>query len=338
MKLGWRGALGILLSVALLWWTLHDQDLANIWRVLSQSNAGYWVACCVFATAIFPLRALRWATLLEPVGGRLPFASLWQSTAIGRMVNNVVPARAGEVARAFALSRAEDGVKFTAAFASLAVDRLFDGVVILLMMIGAMLDSAFAPSSAGGSGALVLSMRFTAIFLAGVLVVLGFMVVAPQRVFALYDTVVGRLAPRLAPRGRHLLEGFASGLGVLRSPRLVIEVFLWTVLHWLCNALAFWLGFKALGIAVPATAALLLQGIIAIGVALPAAPGFFGLFESTGRFGLGLYGVRPTEAVSWAIGFHIVSYIPITVMGAWYLTRLKLHFRDFGGGGTGRAA
>ena len=125
MRVGWRGALGILLSVALLWWTLRDQDLRAVWTVLEQSSALLWIACAVFATAIFPLRARRWAALLEPVAGRLPFRSLWQSTAVGMMVNNVAPARAGEFARAFALSRAEPRVKFTAAFASLAVDRLF---------------------------------------------------------------------------------------------------------------------------------------------------------------------------------------------------------------------
>jgi uncharacterized protein (TIRG00374 family) len=329
MRVGWRGALGILLSVALLWWTLRDQDLRAVWGVLGQSNVFFWIACTVFATAIFPMRARRWAALLEPVAGRLPFRSLWQSTAIGMMVNNVAPARAGEFARAFALSRAEPRVKFTAAFASLAVDRLFDGVVVLLLMLVATLDPAFP--SASGSGPLAVSMKGAALFLLAVLIVLVLLVAVPERVFTLYDVLVGRVAPKLAPRGRPLIEGFASGLGVLRSPRLVAEVFVWTVLHWLCNAFAFWLGFKALGIEAPLLAGLLLQGIVAIGVSVPSAPGYFGVFEAAGKIGLGLYGVSDTQAVSWALGFHILSYIPITIMGAWYLTRLKLHFRDFNG-------
>jgi uncharacterized protein (TIRG00374 family) len=329
MKFGWRGALGILLSALLLWWTLHDVDLRAVVRVLSQSSLSLWMASMVAATAIFPLRARRWEALLTPIAGRLPFAPLWQSTAVGMMVNNVVPARAGEFARAFALSRAEPRVKFTAAFASLAVDRLFDGTVVLLLMLAATADPAFPAGRLIGGYPLVAYMRPAALFLLAVLIVLAMIVWAPERVYGAYDAIVGRLAPNFAPRGRVLLDGFASGLHVLRSPRLVIEVFVWTVLHWLCNALAFWLGFRALGIAAPASAALLLQGLIAIGVALPASPGFFGLFEAFGKTGLGLYGVPDEQAVSWAIGFHILSYIPITVMGAWYLSRLRLHFRDF---------
>lgn len=338
MKFGWRGAIGVVISAVLLWWTLRGEDIARIWSVLSHSNIALWLASALFATAIFPLRARRWEALLEPVvGRRIHFSSLWHSTAIGMMVNNVAPARAGEFARAFALSRQEPDVKFTAAFASLAVDRLFDGTIVLLLMVVAMLDPAFARRNTD-SEALLISMRFAAAFLGAVLAVLALLVWAPARMFATYDGTVGRIMPRLAVKGRHLLEGFASGLGVLRSPRLLGEVFFWTVLHWLCNAFAFWLGFRALNIDVPASAALLLQGIIAIGVAVPSSPGFFGVFEATGKIGLGLYGVPSNAAVSWAIGFHVLSYIPITIIGAWYLTRLKLHFRDFSGAGSPPAA
>lgn len=329
MKFGWRGALGIALSALLLWWTLKGQDLGHIWDVLAHSDARYWLGCVVFATLIFPLRARRWAALLEPVAGRPPFRSLWQSTAIGMMVNNVVPARAGEFARAFVLSRQEPQVKFTAGFASLAVDRLFDGTVVLLLMVVALLDPSFMGQQSTG---LLVNMRIAAAVLALVLIAVALLVWAPKIVFAIYDASVGAFAPKLAPKGRHLLEGFASGLGVMRQPKLLAEVFVWTVIHWLCNAFAFWLGFRALGISAPITAALLLQGIIAIGVAIPSSPGFFGLFEAAGTLGLGFYGIPSDKAVSWAIGFHILSYIPITVMGAWYLTRLKLHLSDFGAG------
>jgi uncharacterized membrane protein YbhN (UPF0104 family) len=95
----------------------------------------------------------------------------------------------------------------------------------------------------------------------------------------------------------------------------------WTLAHWLMNALAFWLAFKAVHIDAPYSAALFLQGLIAIGVAAPQAPGFFGIFEFFGKAGLGLYGVPSDAAATWAISFHFLSYVPITVIGAWYFLR-----------------
>jgi uncharacterized protein (TIRG00374 family) len=331
MKNGVRAALGVLLSVLLLWWTMKDTSVHAVWDVLSKSSVPLWIACMVFATAIFPLRARRWQALLAPVAGRLPFRSLWEATAIGMMATNVIPFRAGEFARPFALSRAEPRVKFTAAFASVAVDRLFDATVVLLMMLLATLDPAFPSQQPIGDHTLAFYLKPTALFLGLVLAGLVLFVVAPDRVFAISDAIMRRVAPRFEPKVRGLLEGFVSGLHVLRSPKLLAEVFFWTVLHWLCNAFAFWLGFQALHLSAPFSAGLLLQGLIAIGVAIPSTPGFFGPFEAVGKVGLAVYGVSNAEAVGWVLGFHVLSFIPITIMGAWYLTRMKLHLRDFTG-------
>ena len=331
MKNGVRAALGVLLSVMLLWWTMKDTSVHAVWDVLSKSSLPLWIACMVFATAIFPLRARRWQALLAPVAGRLPFRSLWEATAIGMMATNVIPFRAGEFARPFALSRAEPRVKFTAAFASVAVDRLFDATVVLLMMLLATLDPAFPSQQPIGDHTLAFYLKPTALFLGLVLAGLVLFVVAPDRVFAISDAIMRRVAPRFEPKVRGLLEGFVSGLHVLRSPKLLAEVFFWTVLHWLCNAFAFWLGFQAMHITAPFSAGLMIQALIAIGVALPSTPGFFGPFEFFGKAGLAVYGVGNAAAVGWVLGFHVLSFIPITIMGAWYLTRMKLHLRDFTG-------
>jgi hypothetical protein len=244
------------------------------------------------------------------------------------MVNNVFPARAGEFARAFALSRSRPEVRFTAAFASLVVDRLFDGTVVIALLLLATLDPRFpADATVLGwtAGRIAAS---AAMFLLAVLAVLAGLVLFPRPIIGFFERLVGSVWKAGGERVRALLESFASGLGALRSPALMLEVLWWTILHWLLNAFAFWCGFVALGIDAPFSAALFIQGLIAIGVALPSSPGFFGMFEAAGKAGLALYGVPGAMAVSWALGFHILSFIPITVIGAWYFTRMHLHLSD----------
>lgn len=331
MRFGWRGALGIALSVVLLWYTLRGVHFGEVWAILSQSSLSLWLLCTVTATAIFPLRARRWQAILAPLGPRIPVTPLWHATAVGMMVNNVFPARAGEFARAFALSRERRDVPFTTAFASLAVDRLFDGIVVLALMLAATLDPRF-PADATIFGATAASIAASAgLVLGGVLVVLYALALAPEAFIGLAERLVRAVWANGATRVRGLLEGFVRGLAVLRAPRLALEVLWWTLLHWLTNALAFYFGFLALEIAAPLSASLFVQGLIVIGVALPSSPGFFGPFELAGKAGLGLYGVSSAAAVSWAIGFHLLSFVPITVLGAWYFTRLKLHVSDLKG-------
>jgi uncharacterized protein (TIRG00374 family) len=328
MKMGWRGALGLALSVGLLAWTLRDVHVSEVWDVLRRSNLALFVLSAVTATAIFPVRAWRWRYILEPVAPRLPFGMLWRAIAIGMMLNNTIPARAGEIARAYVLARESGRVRFPAALASLVIDRVFDAIILVVLLVLAMLAPAFPGATTVAGQPIERGVIVVAVFALGMLAALAIFAFFPDRALALYDAVVGRISSKLAARVRPLVESFAHGLGSLRSPRLFFLVFFWTVVHWLLNAFAFWLGFKAVGIDAPYSAALFLQSVIAIVVAAPSSPGFFGLFEFAGTEGLAIYGVPSTEAVSWALGFHILSFIPITVIGAWYFTRMGMHLRD----------
>jgi uncharacterized protein (TIRG00374 family) len=329
MRLNWKSALGIALSAGFLVWAFKDESPAQIWAEISRANLGLLVLAALVATSIFPLRAIRWRIILGPLGEDLTIAPLWRAIAVGMMVNNIYPARLGEIARAYALTRETKRVSLTASVASLAVDRVFDALTLMLLLVSAMLAPEFPKGMTVGGQSI---QRGAALFGAGAVglfVILYLIVAFPRQLVRLYAAAVGRVAPRFVERGSALIHGFSDGLGVLRSPRRFVAVFLWALAHWLVNALAFWIAFNAVGIDVPFSAANFLQGIIAIGVALPSSPGFFGVFEAAAKVGLAVYSVPGGQAVTWAIGFHILSFIPITLFGLYYFARLGLHFSDF---------
>ena len=327
MRPGWRAALGAVLSAALIYWTLRGISPSEVAHRLANADLLLFAAATFCATAIFLLRARRWETILEPVAGKLPLGALWRATAIGMMVNNVVPARAGEIARAYALTR-ETPVPFATSLASLAVDRLFDAIVLLLLAATALLDPALAgtdtlagrplSSFAVGAGMVVF------ILIAGLYALVFF----PSQLLRLFELFARRVSPAVEERGRRVLQTFINGLSVLRSPGRFAAVFGWTLAHWLLNAVGFWLAFKAVGISAPFSAALFLQAFISLGTAVPALPGFFGVFEYMSVQGLAAYGVSQQQAATWAIGFHLFSFVPITLIGAWYFTRLGVRLRD----------
>jgi glycosyltransferase 2 family protein len=326
MKGRLRSIIGIALSAILLWWTLRDVSLAVVWGELKKSNLPLLLLAAVGGTLVFPIRALRWRTILQPVAD-VSFGPLWRSTAIGMMVNNVLPARAGEIARAFALTR-EAPVPFSSAIASLAVDRVFDAITVLLLASAAMLDPKF-PSEATIAGQPISSWASGTGLI--VLVALGglySLVFFPAYLVRLFELFSRKVAPSIEERGRQALLSFSDGLSVLRNPKHFLAVLAWAILHWMVNALAFWIGMIAVGIDIPYSAVLFIQALIALGVAVPSAPGFFGLFEKLSVVSLALFGVGAAAATSWAIGYHILSFIPITVIGAYYFASLGLKFRE----------
>jgi len=316
MKISWRGAIGLALTAFLLWWVFKDVPWSELVATLRGANVALVILSVVTATMIFPLRARRWRPILHAVAPNLPFGPLWRATAMGFMANNILPTgRMGELVRAYALTR-ETSVTFSAAFASLVVDRVFDGFVVLLLMVIAMLDPAFpeqvsAATYAGGGAAVLIAIA----------AVLYAIVFFPDRLVRLYELFARRVAPRFEERGRVLLRAFADGLSVLRHPTRFLVVLWWALLLWVTQAVAFWIMFKALGIDAPFSAALFVQGLIVLFVALPSTPGFFGLFEAAAKVGLVLYGVSESLAVAWGFIFHVLSLIPITLIGLYYLAR-----------------
>lgn len=315
--------LGFALGAALLYWVLKDVDFADVAEKLRRSSASLWILAIVVAHLTFPLRALRWRTILEPVAPGVPFGVLWRSVCIGMMANNVLPGRIGEVVRAYSLTRESD-VPFTTSLASLVVDRVFDAVVVLMLLMVALTDPAFNTSMAVGEkkvGAMIAGLAIVVVVAMGGLL---FTVFAPAQIERLVGSVAHRVAPKFEMRLRSMVHSFAGGLHVLRDPRKFAAVFAWTLAHWIVNAAAFWIGFKALGLSMPVTGALFVQGLIVIGVSVPGLPGFFGPFEGAALVAVTQYGFDKAQATAWAVGYHVLTFIPITVIGLWYAARAGL--------------
>lgn len=326
--LDWKAVLGIVISAALLWYAFRDVHLGEVWDNVRRADLPLLLVATVVITLPFPLRALRWRPLLRPVLPTSRFRPRFAATCIGFMANNLLPARVGEFARAYALSRIEP-VRVSASFGSLVVERMFDGIVVVLLLLGALAWPTFPDFSGRDFAGLARWAGALLLALFGFMLVL---VMRPEGSVRWFERSVARLLPRVVRRPIvDALEAFLEGLAALRDGRLVLEILLWSVLTWLVAGLGMWLGLLAFGIQLPFVAGVFLQSVIALAVALPSAPGFFGVFEAAARIGLvEVWGVASTPALAFAIGFHIAGFIPITLMGLYYLWRLGISWRDVG--------
>lgn len=302
--------------------------LADVASHVRQARWLPFAAAVIVATAVFPIRTIRWRYLLQLDGDRLPFVPLWHATAIGFMANNLLPARAGEFARAYAARRLS-GVRFSAAFGSVAVERVMDGLILVSLLFVAILWGGLAGGTTVGGVSLVGIATVAAAIFGPALAVAFWVVHWPGPSLRLSRWVFARVLPEAwAERLLRILEGLLSGLDALKSPGRLWRITAWSVVHWVAAAGSYWLAFVAFDIPAHFTAALLLQSLIAFGVAIPSSPGFFGPFEAVTRAVLAIYGVPAAQAVSYAVAYHIAVFIPISALGLWSLSRAHLHLAD----------
>jgi glycosyltransferase 2 family protein len=325
----WAPLIGLIVSVALLAWVLHKINLREVWEYAQHANGWLLLLTVTVATVTFPVRALRWQLILRDAhGNRLPFVPLWHATAIGFMANNLLPARAGEVVRAYVASR-QVQVRFSTALVSIVVERVFDGLVLLALMAVAIAAPSFPVHAAVGGRSLSAIAASSAVLFAVILLIALLVANRPTFWLALVERLARRALPaRIADRIVRTSDGIVAGLLPLKNPARFLGVVLWSVVLWLKNAAAFAICFKAFGLDVPLEAAFLLQGIIGFGVAVPSTPGFIGVFEAAALVTLGFYGVDSSLAASYALTYHVTTFIPITLLGFWSLSRLHLRLRE----------
>jgi uncharacterized protein (TIRG00374 family) len=337
MKLGWKGALGILLSVVCLYFAFRNVQWTQAFRAMREANYALLLLAVIAATGMFALRALRWRTILDPVAPNLPFGALWRSIAMGQMMTNILPARTGEIVRPYALHHEVRSVPFAMALASIAVDRVFDAIVVLLLLGISMLSPGLPSSLSimGSTMTLTQMVRVLGIAPIVLLLMLYALVFFPDRLIKLFEAFARPVSRTLEEKGSEMLRKFADGLSVLRNPGHFIAVFLWTLAHWLLQPLAFWLAMRAFGISAPIQSTLFVQGVIVVAVAIIPSPGFFGVFEAAGAAALAAYGVAPTLGTTWALVFHVTTFVPITLIGAYYFARAGLSLGEISRASSG---
>ena len=320
---------GIAISLLFLYWALRGISPAAFFHDVRHANLWLFLASAAVATLTFPARASRWRIILAARSAGVRWKPVWHATAIGFMANNVLPARTGELARGYAASRLV-GLPFAASIGSIAVERVFDGLIVVLLMAVAIASSSFpAAGKLGTTSVSTIAGWMGALFIL-VLAFLFVLVHAPREGLAWVAAALRRTLPERAAEGTvRIARGFIEGLSILRAPRDFARVVVWSLAVWLINGAAFYLGFLAFHInGLPLTSPLLLQGIVAVGVAIPSSPGFFGMFEAGSRLSLGLYGVPGVAAGSFALGTHLGWFVPITAIGLFHLARSGLSLRD----------
>jgi uncharacterized protein (TIRG00374 family) len=316
--------IGLGISALAFWWALPPDGLHSLPGYLASARVGTLALAVLAATLTFPLRAIRWRVLLRAeAGDRVPMGAVWHATAIGFMANNILPFRLGEVIRAYAVGRL-GGPRFPAAVASVAVERVFDALTVVGLFAVVLTGQGLPSDIMIGSTPAADFVRVIGIAGLAALIVGAGAAFFPDAAERLLRKVVP--LPGLADRLATPLRSFAHGLQVLHDPKRIALFALGSVALWTVNAWSFGLALRAFGLPSDLGTAILVQTCVVFAVAAPSTPGYVGVFEGGFKAAALLVGLNQTAVFAAAATYHVLSYIPITLLGVWSLstTGLKL--------------
>jgi glycosyltransferase 2 family protein len=301
-----RLLLGVAISAVFVIATVSRVDLDEVGVALQRVN---FAAVAVAIPLVFVellLRGLRWQRLLGPLA-QIPVTRTVAYLAIGYFANSMLPARLGDVARAYLAGRAF-GISRLAVLGTVVVERLADGLFILGLVV--VLDITVA----GGGSLASTATWLAAIAAAGAAVLLVGLVY-------LRRSGGGRIWGRL----RSLVDRVLRGAEALRTPTTFVIVAALTAAAFAPAVAMFALIANAAGLELSLAQAGLIMGGLALSTSIPAAPGSIGTYEFVGLAIMTTLGVNPEIALAVVVLVHLSATLPVALAGL--LAAWHLHFR-----------
>jgi glycosyltransferase 2 family protein len=311
--------IGIVSSAFFLVLALRNVSFAELLKALAQVNYLFLIPALILSFLVFWLRAIRWRYMLLPVKSVGNY-QLFNITIIGFMVNNVLPLRIGELVRAHILGKRENLSK-SFAFATIIIERLLDGLTILSFFIPIVLLFSF-PRWLKQAGLVLL------FFYIGIIIFLLLLHFFSRQLILIIGKLITPFSPRLAPRLGRMLTSFCGGLKIFKTKKQIFWICCFSYGIWIGASLVFMVFLYAFHITFPFYAPFLLLVVVATGVAIPSSPGFIGTLQISCVIGLALFGVPKSESLGFSIVYHASQYIPVTLLGFFFMWKEHLHFKE----------
>jgi glycosyltransferase 2 family protein len=306
------------ISLAFLDFVFAELNLSEVAGALAEARWWLLGPAVLLVLVHLVFRIWRWQWLLKPLG-TIAYGPAFRAGMIGIGGNMILPARAGEFLRAYAISRSSR-ISMTGAFATLVVERIFDGLTVLLLLLGLIV---FGVRDSQMQQIGLIGGAFYLLALGGVIAFMW------RRPWA--ETLAQRWLPEaLAERALRLLNAFGSGLESLNNFRQLAMVSLLTLVTWAIIPFSFWPVVEAFdfGVPVPFFASFLMLPLLALGLTIPAGPAGVGNFEAFGlialRISLSMAGTPMAEgstvaavAAACVLTIHASQSVPEALLGIW---------------------
>ncbi len=319
---------GSTLTLLFLWFAVPGSSpdekasaLREVVQIISRVDPIWILPLVTLLGLFFWLKAYRWKLILVD-SGNIGTYDVVPATMIGFMANNILPAHLGELVRVYVLARTHRLSK-TMVFSTVVLERMFD-LFALLSFLGLCVLARSTPREVWIGGLLAGS---------GGLLLLGLLLLYGHKPEFLARGLSGLIRWLPAKTGFRIQEIFLAGslgLGLLRRSRRSLFVMAVSLLHWFIMVIAIQLTLVAFGLDVPLTASFFILVVTAAGVMIPSAPGYWGIYQACFILALKPFNVPQETALAGSLYFHLINYIPVTVVGLAYMSRLGFRLKELG--------
>lgn len=303
-----RLILGLGLSALCIYFLLGSIEKQEVIDRFKNVNVSLLVGAFIVTIFSYFLRTIRWKYFFTDTS--YSFVTLFRALILGFFMNNVLPARIGELVRCHSLGR-RTGLSRTFVLATVAAERLADGVTI-----SAIFGLFFYFSSLTGDSSFYIGLVAVLFFVASIFVIICLLV--RKQIFSILyklDKVVNKSSfTYLVSK----IEKFVSGLEPLLHAGLAKKMVLFSIAVWGIELFAYYLIANAFSEKLDLGSLSLFLASVNFASLIPAAPGGVGVIENFASLALHKSGIDYESAVAMVVAQHSIQYLAVGLPGIYF--------------------
>lgn len=308
VKNAMMAVLGLAVGAAFLWLALRKVDFSELRATVASLDSSLMLLSTLLYWVALSLRVLRWQLLLRELGPA-PLPAVAETLVVGYAVNNVLPARLGEVARA-AYAKRRLGIGRARVFGSIVIERVLDLLAILACLGGGLVVLYYADHAARQPTFELVALN------AGIMIGLAVLALAVLR-----SGNFGRM--RVPPQIMTLCQDFCAGVASLNRRSALLAVLLSAII-WSFEVAALVQAFRALAVHLELGQAMLVMGIASLSTLVPTAPGYLGTYQLVFALAMTAFGLPESIGIVAAGAVQACLFGSVTIAGAAILTLRSL--------------
>lgn len=340
--------IGLCISGICLFLAFKNVPFNDLIQSFSRINYLYISLSITLVMLSFVLRAIRWKILMS---NKVDFYSCFHIMMTGFMLNCIMPARAGEIARPVLIDRT-GRIDFSEAIASVAVERLFDVIVLLSLFILIYYQITIPETLSYNFGEYILNKSLLEDFVSGVtklfmILFAGILIMAIDKTrelllkfLNLFESKLYRVAQLSSFTQKYIslfckittnplksfINGFSSGISIIKSVYIFFKVIIVSSAIWLIQGISYFVVSKAfIGFELGIIEIFFVMLVICFFIAIPSVPGFWGVWEAGGIFAMMVFGISKADAASYNLINHVVQIFPVIITGLFSAWRIGLN-------------
>lgn len=311
--------LGILISIVLVYLSVRGINFQDVSRDLKKIQFAYVISFIVLVMIMQWLRSYRWGVMLQPME-KIDQLSLFSVTSVGFLAIASIPARIGELARPYLISK-RSSIKMSSALGTILVERVLDSFTVLAIAVIVLFYTDLPQWMIRSS---IIFFLLAVVMFCFII----FLILRRDTALNLINKILSKLPGKFAHKIDELIHHFIDGFQIITNIKLLLYLFLLSALIWLVDVAAIYMLLESFGFGLPAIAAFVLMIILIVGIALPAGPGYIGNWHFACVLALSLFSLAKSEALSFALVYHFLSMVIVVVLGVAFLPFNKFSIPD----------